>query len=131
MRGSDILYIQERLFRAGLDQESLAQERIDLARGADSANVLLTMFEPMPVKPMPKMPHTVGEHVAATFSTAWISFRRFGLGVTSDLAFLLVYAVVWVPITIVAWLVLRKLWRQFKPRLFPPDRPLQPPAMPA
>lgn len=130
MRGSDILYLQERLFRAGVDEESLAQQRLDIARRSASANVILTMFEPIPVKPAPKLPHTVGEHVAATFSSAWISFRRFGLRVTGDVAFLLVYAVVWLPIAILSWILGKRIWKKVRP-IFVPDNHVTPPATPA
>ena len=131
MRGSDILYLQERLFRAGVDQQDLAQSRIDITRRAGTANVILSMFEPYAIKVPPPMPHTVGEHVAARFSVAWVSFRRFGLNMVSDLAFLLVYAVVWLPITIVALVIGRWGWRRLKQYVSPPNGPVSPPATPA
>jgi hypothetical protein len=131
MRGSDILYLQERLFRAGVDQEDLAQARVDMSRRAGSANVILTMFEPEPIKVAPKLPHTVGEHIGATFSDAWISFQKFGLRVIADLAFLLVYAVIWIPIGFASWILGKKIWRRVRPFFFPPDHPLSPPPTPA
>lgn len=131
MRGSDILYLQERLFRAGVDEEDLAQARVDMSRRAETANVILYMFEPYAIKPAPVLPHTVGQHVAATFSDAWISFRRFGLRVTADVAFLLVYAVIWLPILLAAWLLGKKGWSKLRPIFFPPDKPIAPPATPA
>ena len=131
MRGSDILYLQERLFRTGADQQDLAQWRVDMSRRAGTANVILTMFEPYEIKPVPQLPHTVGEHVSKTFANTWVSFRRFGLRVVGDVAFLVVYAVVWLPITILAWIVGKRLWRKAKPFLFPEDKTVAPPATPA
>jgi len=132
MRGSDILYLQERLFRAGVDKQDLAQTRIDIARRAGTANVILSMFEPYAIKVPPPMPHTVSEHVAARFSDAWISFRRFGLHMVSDLAFLLVYAVVWLPITIAVLLIGKWAWKRLKQYVSPPNGPVSsPPATPA
>ena len=47
LRGSDILFVQERLFRASVDESLLTQRRADLARKAGVSS-LTVFFEPAP-----------------------------------------------------------------------------------
>ena len=51
LRGSDILYLQERLFRAGIDEE-LLQRRLDLERAARISTLVVELFEPEPRRVM-------------------------------------------------------------------------------
>ena len=50
MRGSDILYIQSRLFDSRAQGANVAQERIDIARRSRRAMLSVALFEPEPRK---------------------------------------------------------------------------------
>jgi Domain of unknown function (DUF4349) len=49
LRGGDLLFIQERLFRAGVDEEMLRQQRTDIAQNAKTATLTVMLFEPLPI----------------------------------------------------------------------------------
>jgi hypothetical protein len=44
LRGGDLLFIQERLFRAGVDEEMLRQQRTDIAQNAKTATLTVMLF---------------------------------------------------------------------------------------
>lgn len=114
LRGSDILYVQERLFRAGVDEEQLLQARLDMERQSRTARLTVTLFEPVPaIKPLAPM-------AAARKSFAhWFDngkrraeWRRDQLmaQVATGAAFALVYAPIWLPLVVVGTLLLRAIW---------------------
>lgn len=116
LRGSDILYVQERLFRAGVDEEQLQQARLDMERQSRMAQITVTMFEPLPIiKPVTPI-------VAAQNSFAhWFDngkrraqWRRDQLmaRIATGLAFALVYAPIWLPLSIIGLLLLRAIWQR-------------------
>ena len=51
LRGGDLLYVQERLFRASVDESLLAQRRADLERDTQVNVVQIEMFEPGTLPP--------------------------------------------------------------------------------
>ena len=111
MRGSDILYLQERLFRASVDESLLSQQRLDLERSAQVSTVLVDLFEPgtMPAEQTPG-PVNLGQRFvgAAGLARAGLS-RQMARGATA-LAYACVYAPFWLPVLLLAMVVLRLLW---------------------
>jgi hypothetical protein len=113
MRGSDILYLQERLFRASVDESLLSQQRLDLERSALTSTVLVELFEPgtMPV------PEAAGHiDLAQRFASA-VRLAHTGAnhqmarGATAG-AYALVYAPLWGPALLAAILLLRWAWKR-------------------
>ena len=102
LRGSDILYVQDRLFRSGVDEAGLAQSRRDLERRAQVAQVSVTLFEPLPVaKPLPPI-----QAVQASWAHGYANavrraeFHRSVLTgrLVAAFAFAVVYAPLWFPV---------------------------------
>lgn len=114
MRGSDILFIQDRIFRAGMDKRLLGQRRRDLARQAENSSVLITLFEPEPVKPAPRVATGIGDRFTIGLTNAWGALGTFFGRLTTAFALILVYSLIWVPIGIALWF----LWRRFGKTLF-------------
>lgn len=113
LRGSDILFFQDRLLRAGLDQDSLGHQRAQMIASANVSNISVYLFEPGAVKVAPPVPKTFGDKTAYAFGSAWTSFSRFVGALGLLLAGVLVYGLVWAPVAVVLWLV----WRRLGPRL--------------
>jgi hypothetical protein len=109
LRGSDILYVQERLFRAGTDEGELLQRRLDLERAARTSVVTVTLFEPgvPPIPPRERM------NVAAGFTrgigNAWLTLQKTCSRVATASAYVLVFAPCWIPALILAALLYRLL----------------------
>lgn len=111
MRGSDVLYLQERLFRASVDESLLSQQRLDLERSAQTSTVLVDLFEPgtMPAEQAAGPVNLGGRFVgAAGLARAGLS-RQMARGATA-LAYALVYAPFWLPVLLLALVGLRLLW---------------------
>lgn len=111
MRGSDLLYIQERLFRADVDTGMLQQQRADMANAQGSASLLVELFEPgtLPVAPSGRI--DLKKWFAASLARARSeASRQLARGATAG-AYALVFAPVWVPLVVAACLILWLLWR--------------------
>ena len=113
MRGSDILYLQERLFRANVDEETLSQQRIDLQRNARLSTVTIEMFEPGAVP----VTTDVAQIDLRQWFTASAQRAREGLGRqlargATAAAYAMVYAPIWIPLLIIAALLLAWAWRR-------------------
>jgi len=92
LRGGDLLYLQERLFRNGLDQEQLAQRRADLERAGRSALLTLEFFEPEP-----RLAAPLGAAYAGGVQRARSAWQALlGRGATAG-AFALVFLPLWLP----------------------------------
>ncbi|HEU4751960.1 MAG TPA: DUF4349 domain-containing protein [Armatimonadota bacterium] len=107
LRGSDILYIQERLYRAGLDEGSLLQRRAELERAARTSSVTVELFEPEPRRSL-----DVGNWYAGAALRARADLFRFLAKTTTAGAYVLFFAPFWVPALAVAVLLLRWLLRR-------------------
>jgi hypothetical protein len=94
LRGSDILFVQDRLLRAGMDQDLLGHRRDQLVKSADVSNISVYLFEPGSIVRPPAVPVTFWDKTAVAFTDAWKSFSKF-----------------WVPVLIVLVVV----WRKVKP----------------
>lgn len=111
MRGSDILYLQERLFRASVDESLLSQQRIDLERSAQDSTLLVELFEPGALPPGAPQPVSLRLWFARAHAIAQAGRdRTLARGATAS-AYAAVYAPFWVPVCIAALLVLAVLWR--------------------
>jgi Domain of unknown function (DUF4349) len=107
LRGGDLLFIQERLFRAGVDEEMLRQQRTDIAQNAKTATLTVMLFEPLPVVD----DGGFKGRLSARFQT---SLRDTVTGVTNNIAdatggFLL-KLLLWLPIIVCSLI----LWRRYK-----------------
>ncbi len=112
LRGSDILYVQERMFRASVDEGLLMQRRVDLTRAARAGTLVVEMFEPEPVRALDIARIDLGQWFMRGRTAAGLTFQRaMARGVTLS-AYLLVFAPVWVPALAVVLLLLRWLWRR-------------------
>ena len=114
LRGGDLLYVQERLFRASVDESLLAQRRADLERDAQVNTLIVELFEPGSV-PAP----VVGDRPASparwfpqalVLARAHLS-RLLARGATGA-AYVLVYAPLWLPAVLLSLLLLRWLWNR-------------------
>jgi hypothetical protein len=101
LRGSDILYVQERLFRASVDEDMLLQQREMLASTAGTSSVVVMLFEPTPIKDEPR---GAAGHAKAAVEGALRELALSVLGFLGTLLHLIVYGLIaWV-----LWLVFRK-----------------------
>lgn len=101
LRGSDTLYIQERLFRSGVDEAGLVQERRNIENRSRVAQVTVTIFEPLPVARAVPAIRAVPMSWAHGYSNAVrrAEYRRGELvnRLLTLSAFIVVYAPLWVP----------------------------------
>jgi hypothetical protein len=111
LRGSDVLYVQERLFRASVDEGLLLQQRQDIARASRFCTLTIRLFEPMPTRTLDRVRLDVAGHFASakTRAIAIVDQKR-ARAVTAS-AYALVFAPVWVPLFIVGIFALRLLLR--------------------
>jgi hypothetical protein len=107
LRGSDILYIQERLFRAGVDEGSLRQRRVDLERAARVNTLAVELFEPEPRRAMDLGNYYAGAALRARMGLYRLLARALTLG-----AYALIFAPVWIPALLAAFLARRWLRRR-------------------
>jgi hypothetical protein len=107
MRGSDLLYLQERLFRASVDEGELEQRRVDLGRAAQVGTLTVELFEPEPRRAMDLGNWYAGAHLRARTAL----YRELARGMTV-LAYALAFAPLWVPGLALAILLGRWLWRR-------------------
>ncbi len=98
LRGGDLLYVQERLFRASVDESLLEQRRADLARDTQLDTLKVQLFEPgcLPA----------GQPHGGNFGSAYrqvLGLARASLGRQLDrgageLAYGVVFAPLWLPL---------------------------------
>jgi hypothetical protein len=106
LRGSDILFVQERLFRAGVDEGMLRQRRADLERNARTATLVVELFEPETRRAL-----DLGNYYAAASLRARGAMYRWLARAMTVGAFALTFAPFWIPALIVGLLLLRWLLR--------------------
>lgn len=110
LRGGDLLYVQERLFRASVDESLLAQRRADIERDTQVNTVRVELFEAgsLPAAVVP--PSTLAGGFAQALTLARAHWERLlGRGATGG-AYLLVYLPLWLPGVALALLLGRFLW---------------------
>jgi hypothetical protein len=112
MRGSDILFLQERLFRADVDAEMLLQQREDISRSVEQVSVRVQLFEPGTMQ----VPENLGridlrKWYAAGLIRGRHQFDRSLARGATGVAYAIAYAPIWAPLLILAISVLVILWR--------------------
>lgn len=110
MRGSDVLYLQERLFRANVDEGMLRQQRVDFERSAVQSALTVSLFEPGAEPTPPAARVNLSGWFNASFRRAWDTLTRQAARGATVAAYALVYAPFWLPALIVALFLLRALW---------------------
>ena len=111
LRGSDILYVQERLFRASVDEGQLLQQQQDIARGSRSCTLIIRLFEPMPTRILDRMQLNVAGQFASGKARALGIIDQNRARAVTAFAYALVFAPFWVPLLIVGLIALRLLYR--------------------
>lgn len=111
LRGSDILFIQDRLFRAGLDEEDLAQQSVDMGRTERTGTAQIFLFEPYSVPalmPAPALSARYRESLSIAKGHVELALAK----AMTVLAYSVVYAPFWLPVFIAVVLLLSWLWRR-------------------
>lgn len=102
MRGSDILFVQYRLFQSRVEASDAEQEKATLERSAQRSTLRVSLFEPIPNKAFDW--GNWRAHGAYRAKTAFLTFA--GKLVTSAY-FVLWFAPLWIPLGLVVFFVLR------------------------
>jgi hypothetical protein len=112
MRAGDILYLQERLFRASVDEELLRQRQTNLEAATRQSSVVITLFEPYPVR----LRDRFAVDLASRFSGGMTTARERALAslgrVATGAGYILTYAPLWAPLLLLILGGLRLLWRR-------------------
>jgi Domain of unknown function (DUF4349) len=111
LRGSDILYVQERLFRASVDEGLLEQKREDIARESRFCTLTIHLFEPLPTRTRDRVHLDVAGHFASAKARALAIVDQNRARAITALAYGLVFAPLWVPLLIVGLIALRLFYR--------------------
>lgn len=111
MRGSDILFVQSRLYDSRVQGANVAQERIDIARRSRRAMLSVSLFEPEPRKTF-----DWGNWRAVASYRAKGSFLYVARKVVTGSFFALYLAPVWIPAALILFFGGRKLIRATRQR---------------
>ncbi len=125
LRGGDLLYVQERLFRASVDESLLAQRRADIERDTQGNTVRMELFEPgsLPAAAVP--PPTVAAKFTTALSLARALWKQMlGRGATAG-AYLLVFLPLWLPGLLTSLALLWFLWTRRRAALLRLEASLQ------
>jgi hypothetical protein len=106
MRGSDILFVQSRLYDSRVQSANVAQERVDTARRSRRAMLSVAMFEPEPRKTF-----DWGNWRAVASYRAKGSFLYVIRKVVTGFFFVFYFAPFWIPALVVLFFGGRKLIR--------------------
>ena len=112
MRGSDILYLQERLFRASVDESLLTQQRVDLARAARRSTLVVELFEPGSLPPPAASAVDIAGRFRSAAAQAHALWRAQAARAATAAAYGAVFAPLWVPLLVLALLLLVWLWHR-------------------
>ena len=111
LRGGDLLYVQERLFRASVDESLLAQRRADLERDTEVNTLTVELFEPgsLPVPAAQEGPSSPARWFPRALVLARLHLDRLLTRGATGAAYGVVYAPLWVPALLITLLLLRRL----------------------
>ncbi len=125
LRGGDLLYVQERLFRASVDESLLAQRRADIERDTQVNTVRVELFEPgsLPAAAAPQATLTGGFNNALSLARAQWE-HLLGRGATAG-AYLVVFLPLWLPGLLISLLLLWFLWTRRRAALLRLEAGLQ------
>ena len=112
MRGSDILFVQYRLYQSRVEAANAAQERADITRRAQKARINVALFEPEPRKTFDWSNwHAVAAY-RAKGSLLYVTRK-----VVTGLYFIVFFAPFWIPATLIVFFGGRKLIRWTRQRV--------------
>jgi hypothetical protein len=112
LRGSDILYVQERLFRASVDEGLLQQRRADMARRGQVAHVEVALFEPLPIRRLDRAQIDLAAHFGEAKGYAGSVLSGFARRAATVAAYAVVFAPFWLPVALLILLLTRWLARR-------------------
>ncbi len=108
LRGGDLLYVQERLFRASVDESLLAQRRADLERDTQLNTLKVQLFEPGSLPPGQPMGRTPAGAYHQVLGLARASLDRQLDHGAGEVAYGVAFAPLWLPLLLV--LTLAAVW---------------------
>ena len=111
LRGSDILYVRERLFRAGIDEATLLQRRADMERAGRSATLVVTLFEPGASPVVAQVRADPAGWWSRATRRAGSDLNELFMRATFGGAYLLYFAPLWIPGLVILWLLYIRLRR--------------------
>jgi hypothetical protein len=100
LRGGDILFVQDRLFRAAVDESELRQREIDLARSAQKSSLLVVMFEPGAAPAAESNLIGLGHWFSVSVGRAHAAMNHDLARAVTATAYVTVFAWLWVPLAI-------------------------------
>lgn len=111
LRGGDLLYVQERLFRASVDESLLAQRRADLERDTQVNTLMVGLFEPgsLPTPAGGDGTTSPAHWFPQALVLARMHLNRLLARGATGAAYGLVYTPLWLPAVLVVLLLLRWL----------------------
>lgn len=112
MRGSDILFVQYRLYESRVQAADASQERSDIARRAQKAMLNIAIFEPEPRKTFDWSNWQATASYRAKGSFLYITRKAF-----TGFYYILYFAPFWIPALLVLFFGGRKLIRWTKQRI--------------
>lgn len=119
LRGSDVLFLQERLFRASVDESLLSQQQQDLYHKDDTSLLTVTLFEPTPIRARDRASRNLAMHWTGVQERAEDSLAALGRRLMTAGAFALVFAPLYLPPLLIVGFLIRRLARRRTPRLAP------------
>ena len=114
LRGSDILYVQERLFRASVDESLLRQKRDDYAHDAQSASLLVFLFEPTPINTLSRVHFDAQSQFAYARARAVEPLNKALQRAVTGSAYALVYAPFYLPFVLLAGFLVYRFRRPIR-----------------
>jgi hypothetical protein len=112
LRGSDILYIQDRLLRAGTDQQDMLQQQVDMKRRAATGLIMVELFEPYTLPAPAHQITPLAPHFQSSFSLAHAAINQMAARTTTALAYAVTFSPLWGPVAIIAIAILVWIWRK-------------------
>ena len=97
LRGSDILYLQERLFRASVDESLLAQTQDDLVHKSEKSLLTVELFEPLPIRARDRAGRSLSAHWIGARERSGEAMTALFRRVLTALAFVLTFTPLWLP----------------------------------
>ena len=102
MRGSDILFVQSRLFESRVEASDAKQDKLALERSAVRSTLRISLFEPAPKKAL-----DLGNWRAHGAYRAKSSFLTLAAKLVTLAYFILWYTLLWIPLGVVLLFTLR------------------------
>jgi len=109
MRGSDILFVQYRLFQSRVEASDASQEKLTLERSAQRSTLRVSLFEPLPNKA-----YDLGNWRAHGAYRAKTAFMTFAGKLVTSAYFFIWFAPLWIPVAVTMLFVLRWVVRRVR-----------------